>query len=98
MNAGEGKKYRFVFCTPVALFRWDYDIQKATMLNCEPELQTVPETVTPYEFAPINFCSDSGPTPTEAPLSLAPNCLHYTLDFVLLDGCQSSMSEGEGGR
>merc|ERR1719484_190459 len=78
----ESAPYSDVELTP----RWDYDIEKANMLNCEPALQTVPDTVAPYEFAPINFCSDSAATPTEAPGSLAPNCLHYTLDFVLLDG------------
>merc|ERR1719331_1373019 len=39
--------------------RWDYDIEKAKMLNCEPELQTVPSSVTPYEFAAIDYCSSS---------------------------------------
>jgi len=44
----------------VALSRWDYDFEKATMLNCQPGAST------------------------------AGLCTEHTLDFVMLEGHQSS--------
>ena len=59
------KKRRYLLVQPhVALSRWDYDFQKATMLNCAPGVKTIGE------------------------------CTEHTLDFVMLEGDQSSIREG----